>query len=168
MDGLDAIQYILKNNIEGCIIECGVASGDFEYIWIQELMKNNTTRDIYLYDTFGGLVKPTEYDYTCDNAVIYQMNRYDVYDTWARQIITDDINGWCYVPLDIVKDRLNATGYPENKLHYIVGDVLETLQIKENIPDKIAILRLDTDWYESSKFELEKLYHNVVSGGVFI
>ena len=45
---------------------------------------------------------------------------------------------------------------------------METLQNNENIPDKIAILRLDTDWYESSKFELETLYNNVVSGGVII
>jgi hypothetical protein len=64
--------------------------------------------------------------------------------------------------------RLRSTGYPENKLHYIVGDVMETLQDKKNIPDKIAILRLDTDWYESSKYELEQLYDNVVSGGVII
>ena len=52
MDGADAIRYILENNIDGDIVECGVESGTFEYIWITELMKNNTTRDIYLYDTF--------------------------------------------------------------------------------------------------------------------
>ena len=46
MDGADAIKYILANNIPGDIIECGVESGNFEYVWIQELMKNNTTRDI--------------------------------------------------------------------------------------------------------------------------
>ena len=41
MDGSDAINYILQNNIEGVIVECGVESGNFEYIWINELMKNN-------------------------------------------------------------------------------------------------------------------------------
>jgi O-methyltransferase len=60
MDGVDAINYILNNNIEGVIIECGVEAGNFEYLWINELMKHNAIRDIYLYDTFGGLVKPTE------------------------------------------------------------------------------------------------------------
>jgi hypothetical protein len=45
---------------------------------------------------------------------------------------------------------------------------MNTLKDKSNIPDKIAILRLDTDWYESSKFELEQLYDNVVDGGVII
>ena len=73
MDGKAAIQYILNNNIEGVIIECGVDSGDFEYLWISELMKNNVVRDIYLYDTFGGLVEPSEFDYTRDDAVIYKM-----------------------------------------------------------------------------------------------
>ena len=71
---------------------------------------------------------------------------------------------WCYSPLEKVKDRLN----PQDKLHYIVGDVMETLKDKTNIPDKIAILRLDTDWYESSKYELEQMYDNVVTGGVII
>ena len=52
MDGANAIKYILSNNIEGSIIECGVYTGDFEYVWIQELMKHNSVRDIYLFDTF--------------------------------------------------------------------------------------------------------------------
>jgi len=168
MDGAEAINYILQNNIEGCIIECGVYSGDFEHIWINELMKNNTVRDIYLYDTFGGLVEPSEYDYTCKDAKIYQMNKDEVYNTWKNQIINEKINGWCYTPLEVVKQRLNSTGYPENNLHYVIGDVMETLKDKTTIPEKIAILRLDTDWYESSKYELEQMYDNVVPGGVII
>jgi hypothetical protein len=168
MDGADAVNYILQNNIEGCIIECGVDSGHFEHIWINELMKNNAVRDIYLFDTFGGLVEPTEYDYTCKDAKIYQMNKDEVYNTWKNQIINEKVNGWCYTPLDTVKTRLNSTGYPQNNLHYVVGDVMETLKDKTTIPEKIAILRLDTDWYESSKYELEQMYDNVVTGGIII
>ena len=168
MDGADAVNYILQNNIEGVIVECGVDSGDFEYIWINELMKHNSVRDIYLYDTFGGLVEPTEYDYTCKEAKLYQMNKDEVYNTWKSQIINEKVNGWCYTPLDKVKQRLNSTGYSQINLHYIVGDVMETLNDKTKIPTKIAILRLDTDWYESSKYELEQMYDNVVSGGIII
>jgi len=168
MDGADAIQYILKNNIDGVIVECGVASGDFEYIWINELMKHTTVRDIYLYDTFGGLVKPTEYDYTCKDAVLYTMNKDDVYNTWKSHIINENMNAWCYTPLEHVQNRLKSTGYPEHHLHYIVGDVMKTLEDITTIPTKIAILRLDTDWYESSKYELEQMYDNVVKGGVII
>lgn len=168
MDGAEAIQYILQNNIEGTVVECGVFSGDFEYIWIQELQRNNAVRDIYLYDTFGGLTEPSNHDYSCHDAVILHMNTDEVYNTWKSQQINDKTNGWCFTPLEAVKDRLNSTGYPQDKLHYIVGDVMETLQDKSNIPEKIAILRLDTDWYESSKYELEQMYDNVVSGGVII
>jgi hypothetical protein len=168
MDGADAITYILKNNIEGDIIECGVDSGNFEHIWINELMKNNVVRDIYLYDTFGGLVEPTEFDYTCKETKLYSMNKDEVYTIWKNQVIDEKLNGWCYTPLDKVKQRLNSTGYPQNNLHYVVGDVMETLKDKKTIPEKIAILRLDTDWYESSKYELEQMYDNVVTGGVII
>ena len=170
MDGADAVNYILQNNIEGVIVECGVESGHFEYICIKELMKNNSVRDIYLYDTFGGLVEPTEYDYTCNDAKYFLMNKDEVYNYWKSKIINEKkkINGWCYMPLESVKQRLNSTGYPQNNLHYIVGDVMETLKDKTTIPEKIAILRLDTDWYESSKYELEQMYDNVVIGGVII
>jgi hypothetical protein len=86
----------------------------------------------------------------------------------GNHVIDEKINGWCYTPLDKVKQRLNSTGYPQNNLHYVVGDVMETLKDKKTIPEKIAILRLDTDWYESSKYELEQMYDNVVTGGIII
>ena len=168
MDGLNAIQYILTNNIEGDIVECGVYQGDFEYIWIQELIKHNKVRDIYMYDTFKGLVEPSEHDYTCKDSKLYSMNSIDVHNSWKNQIIDKNTNNWCFAPLDFVKKRLESIGYPQDKLHYIVGDVMETLKDKTNIPKKISILRLDTDWYESSKYELEQMYDNVVTGGIII
>jgi SAM-dependent methyltransferase len=168
MDGADAIRYILENNIDGDICECGVYQGDFEYIWINELMRHNQTRNIYLYDTFAGLTKPGEYDYTCNNSVCYKMTHEETYKHWKDRQINENINDWCFAPLDFVQEKLNSTGYPKDKLHYVVGDVLVTLKDKKNIPDKIAILRLDTDFYESSKFELEQMYDNVVDGGVII
>ena len=85
-----------------------------------------------------------------------------------NNIIDEKTNGWCYTPLEKVQNRLNSTGYSQSNLHYVVGDVMETLKDKTKIPEKIAILRLDTDWYESSKYELEQMYDNVVSGGVII
>ena len=168
MDGEDAIQYILRNNIEGAIVECGVGNGNFEYRWIHVLMKKNTIRDIYMYDTFRGLTQPSEHDYTCKDAKLYQMTNDDVYNTWKTNILDNKTNNWCYTSLETVQKRLHSTGYPTHNLLYVVGDVMETLQDKTNIPEKIAILRLDTDWYESTKFELEQMYDNVVTGGVII
>ena len=168
MDGIDALMYVLNNNIDGVIVECGVETGIFEHIWITELIKQNKVRDIYMYDTFSGLVEPSEYDYTCKDAKLYSMDKDQVYNIWKSHVIDEKTNGWCYTPLEQVKNRLNSTGYSQDKLHYIVGDVMETLKDKSKIPEKIAILRLDTDWYESSKYELEQMYDNVVTGGVII
>ena len=50
----------------------------------------------------------------------------------------------------------------------IQGDVAETLLESKNLPEKIAILRLDTDWYESTRIELERLYPLLEPGGVLI
>lgn len=168
MDGVDAVRHVILNNIEGCLVECGVDAGHFEYVWIKELQQHNQVRDIYMYDTFGGLTEPGDYDYTRDTTGFYTMSKEEVHKEWEKHIINDKTNGWCYTPLDKVRERLNSTGYPQDKLHYMVGDVMETLTDSENIPEKIAILRLDTDWYESSKIELERMYDNVVKGGVII
>jgi hypothetical protein len=168
MDGADVIDYILENNIEGAIVECGVEHGDFEYTWINRLQEKSAVYDIYLFDTFAGLTEPGEHDYSCDDAYLWVINQEDMYNTWKSKIIDDKTNGMCYVPLEQVKNRLNSTGYPQERLHYVIGDVMETLKDDANIPDKIAVLRLDTDWYNTSKYELERMYEKVVPGGVII
>jgi hypothetical protein len=166
MDGVQALSYILDNNIEGAIVECGVFDGNFEIMWIQELKRRNVIRDIYMYDTFEGLPEPSEYDYTTNTASIYQMDAKQVHEYWASHKIDDKKNNWCLCPLEKVQQRLRSTNYPEENLHYVVGDVMQTLN--ETVPDKIALLRLDTDWYTSSLFELEKLYDKVSENGVII
>ena len=50
----------------------------------------------------------------------------------------------------------------------IKGIVEKTLLEPKNLPEKISILRLDTDFYESTKIELEILYPKLVSGGFLI
>jgi hypothetical protein len=165
MDGSASIDYIINNNIEGVLVECGVDDGHFQEIWIKHLQKLNHSRDIFLYDTFSGLTQPGEFDYTASTASIFKMNKDEVYNYWKKETLN---GGWCSTPLNAVQVRLGKLNYPSDKLHYIVGDVMETLKVKENIPDKIALLRLDTDWYESSKIELELLYDRVVQGGLVI
>ena len=168
MDGVDALRYVISKNIGGCIVECGVDGGNFEHIWITELMKRREIRDIVMYDTFAGLTKPGVYDYTCETSTLYTMDSGAVMKEWESKRINENTNAWCHTPLDRVKSYLNSTGYPQNKLHYVVGDVTETLHNPLNIPGQIALLRLDTDWYESSKVELETLYPKVATGGVIV
>jgi len=121
-----------------------------------------------MYDTFSGLTEPSEHDFTCKNAKLYKMDSNAVHSMWTSKIIDKNVNSWCYTPLENVQNRLNSTGYNKDKLHYIVGDVMETLKDNNNIPEQIAILRLDTDWYYSSKIELEMMYNNVTTGGLII
>ena len=168
MDKIDALDYVLNNNIEGALVECGVQYGCVEYNWINHLIPKNQIRDIYLFDTFEGLPKPSKYDYTCDNATLFKMNHEEVLKFWQDRRIHDEASDWCHCNINYVKNRLYSTGYPEDRLHFIKGNVLNTLKDISNIPEKIAILRLDTDWYDSSKFELEVLYDKVVEGGVII
>jgi len=71
MDGKDCINYIIKNNIDGCLVECGVEYGKMEMIWINELQNNNSTRDIYMFDTFAGLTKPGPNDFACETGPVH-------------------------------------------------------------------------------------------------
>ena len=165
MDGAEAVEYILNNNIDGAIVECGVDTASFELVCIESLMKNNTTRDIYMYDTFAGFTQ---------NSSIHSSDQYQyLTQEISQQEISveelgDNVTPWNPTPVENIQEKLNLTGYSQDKLHYVVGDVMQTLTDNANIPDKIAILRLDTSWYESSKFELEKMYDKVVPNGVII
>jgi O-methyltransferase len=59
-----------------------------------------------------------------------------------------------------------AVGYPGERLHFVAGDVAKT--IPEHAPEAIALLRLDTDFYASTRHELEQLYPRLSPGGVLI
>ena len=167
MDGESVIDYIINNNIEGDLVECGVQEGKQELIWIKKLLSYKCNKNIIMFDTFSGLTKPSIYDYTCENAK-FNMSYDQVISTWNNNKINNDMNNWCYCSLENVKSKLNSTGYPQQHLKYVVGNVLDTLNDNNNIPEKISVLRLDTDWYDSSKFELIKLFPNVSKGGVVI
>jgi hypothetical protein len=86
---------------------------------------------------------------------------------WLKQQ-TDTHNEWCYASMNDVARNLLDTGYPADLIHLVKGDVLESLLLTENLPDQIAVLRLDTDWYASTKAELEVLYPRLSIGGILI
>jgi hypothetical protein len=164
MDDSIVIDYIIDCKIKGDLVECGVQDGRIEKIWIEKLKEKNEERDIYMYDTFTGLTVPSEKDVGINNEF---QTAEQVLDVW-RQHQRHGVNTWCYCPLEKVISNLLEMNYPFHKLHFIKGDVRKTLLDKKNIPDKIAILRLDTDWYDSTKVELETMWDNLVWGGVLI
>jgi len=166
MDDSMVIDYVVDCKIDGVLVECGVQSGRIEKIWIDKLKEKNEERDIYMYDTFTGLTEPSERDLGFSEEY---RNPQKVLNIWNRY--NDEklgVNTWCYCPLEKVISNLLEMNYPFHKLHFIKGDVRKTLLDEKNIPDKIAVLRLDTDWYDSTKVELETMWNNLVNGGVII
>jgi O-methyltransferase len=147
-----ACRYVARYNIAGCFAECGVFKGGMAMLAALVFAKYaDATRDIILFDTFSGMTAPSEID----------MSRHGVSAaTYNPEMVKSS--------LDEVRHNLAETRYPWHRLHFIEGDVCATLRIPLNVPNSIAILRLDTDWYDSTRTELEVLYEKVSPGGVVL
>jgi O-methyltransferase len=155
-----AVQYIVKKNIPGDFVECGVWKGGASMMMAKTLLSMGVKdRKIYMYDTYEGMAKPTAEDKS------NVPGAEPVNKIWEREQ-AEDHNEWCYGPLDGVKEAMRSTGYPEENIIYVKGMVEDT--IPQTVPQKIAMLRLDTDWYSSTKHELEHLYPLLQEGGVVI
>lgn len=171
MDGAKAVQHLVANGVPGALVECGVYDGRQQVEWCDALLKLGISdREIWMYDTFAGLVAPSEHDRTTDGAALYTMSAEQVRSEWERQADkTSSGSAWCLCPLDKVRANVAGTGYPPGMIRCVVGDVRETLSDPAiPLPERIALLRLDTDWYESTRAELDALYDRLVPGGVLV
>ncbi|HEY2846289.1 MAG TPA: TylF/MycF/NovP-related O-methyltransferase [Pyrinomonadaceae bacterium] len=153
---IDAVSYVEKNQIPGAIVECGVWRGGMMMLAAELLVRlDSTDRKLYLYDAFKGMPPASEEDI-----------RFDGRTTEEVKAIEGVKREWCLASMDEVRSNLISTGYPADKVHIVEGYVEDTLP--SDAPDAISILRLDTDWYASTKHELTHLYPRVVPGGVLI
>lgn len=87
----------------------------------------------------------------------------------AQELLDSTAKGegvWCEAGLEDVQTNLWSTGYPRERIHFCKGKVEDT--IPDTLPENIALLRLDTDWYESTRHELEHLFPNLAAQGVMI
>jgi hypothetical protein len=156
---IEAVKYVARRRIPGAIVECGVWRGGSMMAAAKTLMDvHDTGRDLYLFDTFEGMSAPTDRDVDLTDRGAAEL--------MARSDRQDDTSIWASVGLDDVKRSMAKVGYPETRIHYVRGKVEETLPA--HAPAPIALLRLDTDWYESTRHELEHLYPRLVSGGVLL
>jgi len=156
-----AITYIIKNKIKGDFVECGVWKGGSCMLMAQTLVnEEEKERKIWMYDTFDGMTEPTDDDCEIETNV----SGSDLLKNTPKN--TDKFNMWAYAPLKMVKKNMKKTMFPEERIHFIEGKVENTLSKVK--PQSIALLRLDTDWYESTKCELEQLYPLLSIGGVLI
>ncbi len=157
---VDAVRYVVDNKIEGAMVECGVWRGGSTMaiaLALKEL--GDETRDIYLYDTFAGMTAPTEDDVAFSGASAEL--KFD------KQKISDESSTWCLSTLDDTRESVLSTGYPEDKFHFVEGMVEDTIPATIP-PGNIALLRLDTDWYESTKHELVHLFPLLADNGPLI
>ncbi len=152
---IQAVRYVSANDIEGAIVECGVWKGGSMAAIARTLIQlQHTKRDLYLFDTFEGMSEPT-----CSDS--------DYSGKQASKLLQENPSFKCAdAPMDFVKSVLLNTGYPEKRIHFIKGKVEET--IPASAPASISLLRLDTDWYESTKHELVHLFPRLSHNGVII
>lgn len=150
-----ALAQIDRWNIPGAVVECGVWKGG-NIILARKL---SPKRVCWLYDTFDGMTEPTEIDISRKG--ILALKSYKKKERRGDK--------WCAASVDEVRANLQEMGVlDEGRLRFVVGRVEDTLTKVGNLPHEIALLRLDTDWYASTKVELEILWPRVAKGGILI
>ena len=154
----DSVRHIVRANIPGDFVECGVWKGGSIMVIAQTLMELGVTdRNIHLFDTFEGMSEPTAVDRSLDgNIAADLLAKSDRNLSWA----------WAYGALEEVRKNVLMTGYPAERIVFVKGKVEDTLPA--SAPTQIALLRLDTDWYESTYKELLHLYPRLSTGGILI
>lgn len=152
-----AVDHLVRHRIPGDIVECGVwRGGSMMAVALALIARGETDRDLYLYDTFEGMSEPTAEDLShSGESAQSQLDRTPVGE-----------GVWCEASLEDVQANLWSTGYPRERIHFVRGKVEDTVPL--TAPERIALLRLDTDWYSSTRHELEHLYPRLQSHGVLI
>jgi peptidoglycan/xylan/chitin deacetylase (PgdA/CDA1 family) len=152
-----AVEYVVARPVEGAIVECGVwRGGSMMAVALTLLRLGVTDRDLYLFDTFAGMTEPGDED--------VRVGGQRAADLLERSDRDSDV--WAIAPLEDVREAVLGVGYPEDRVHFVQGRVEDTLP--QHAPDRIALLRLDTDWYASTKHELEHLYPRLEHSGVVV
>lgn len=155
-----ATEYIVRTGLPGDVVECGVWQGGSMMIAALTLLAlGDTQRHLWLFDTFEGLPRP-------DAQKDVDMWGNSQFNEWLRHRRDDESSTMAYASLDEVQHNMGSTGYPSDKIKYVKGMVQNTLPSHQ--PERIALLRLDTDWYESTVSELHHLYPRLSATGVLI
>jgi hypothetical protein len=158
---IDAVRYCVGRDVPGAFAECGVWRGGSVLAMVLTLQQlGRADRDVYLYDTFEGMTEPTEHDVSPYHPPARQLWEEGDGRVWPK-LFEPERSGE-----EAVRETLGTTAYPAERLHFIRGPVEET--IPRAAPDRLALLRLDTDWYESTRHELVHLYPRLADGGVLI
>jgi O-methyltransferase len=154
---VQAVRYVTRHRIPGDVVECGVWRGGSMQIVARTLLAlGDSSRDVHLFDTFEGMPPPSGRDTRISD-------RRGAAELMAEESPHDSLV-WAVATLEDVQQGMEQVAYPTERVHYVQGRVEDT--IPSQAPEHISILRLDTDWYESTKHELDHLYPRLSSGGV--
>lgn len=152
-----AVRYVVRAKVPGDVVECGVWKGGSMMAAARTLIKEgDAARRLHLFDTFEGMTPPGAADVSIDG------------DSAARllEISPKQDLVWARSPLEEARKAVLSTGYDPDRISFVKGRVEDT--IPAQAPARIALLRLDTDWYESTRHELVHLYPRLAPGGVLI
>jgi O-methyltransferase len=156
---VDAIRWICAAKIPGAVAECGVwRGGSMMAAALTLLEQGDDSRDLYLFDTYTGMTAPDGGDRDRRGRSAVQM--------FSRSQTGPNSSSWCEVGVEEVRSNLVSTGYPTDRMHFVEGPVEQT--IPGAAPPELALLRLDTDWYASTRHELEHLWPRLAVGGICI
>lgn len=147
----EALRTLDRENVTGDVVECGVWRGG--HIILARLV--SPLRECWAYDTFDGMPEPGPYDRKRsgdkpppDKA----LNK-----NWTKAAVEE-----------VMANFIREGVWNDDLINLIPGMVEQTLLDPMNLPDTISLLRLDTDWYQSTKIELEVLWPRLVKGGFLI
>jgi O-methyltransferase len=155
----DAVRHVVAAGVEGAVVESGVWRGGSMMTVARTLMaEDRDDVDLYLLDTFEGMPAPSARDVHWSGESAQEL--------LARDPDVDASKLWARAGLDDVQRAMALTGYPPSRVHYVKGRVQDTMP--EHAPDRVALLRLDTDWYESTWHELTHLYPRLSPGGILV
>jgi hypothetical protein len=147
----DLATLIEKSKIKGAFVECGVWKGGCAAVMAFVANRAKSSRKIWLFDSFEGLPEPTSKDF-------------DKNGVFGKEFIEKNI-----ASVDDVREIFFKILKMEEKNIVIKkGWFKDTLPLAKKEIGPIAILRLDADFYESTKCCLDNLYDNVISGGYII
>jgi len=153
-----AVEHVERHGVLGDIVECGVWRGGSSMLAALATRHfADSSRRLWLFDTFEGMSDPSPHDVYKDGTPIAS--------GWQRHADPAD-HLFAYASLEEVQRNMANTNYPPDLINYVRGKVEDTLA---GAPiERMSILRLDTDWYESTKLELEVLWERLSPNGVLI
>jgi hypothetical protein len=154
------VRYLDRAGIPGCLVECGTWKGGAAALMaLAHRSAGKPSRHLHLFDSFQGLPEP---DRTRDGEMAVR---------YAGERASGDLRsiGKCVGTLEENRHVLtSAAQYPPSLTHYHGGWFQDTLRVVPPSIGEIALLRIDGDWYESTKICLESLFPQVRSGGIVV